>query len=171
MEIPYIKQIESVSELLDLVGNSKDYQARMKAMFDQEARINARLDRFKEVGEIEQIKQNAAGLLADAKGVKADADNYSTEVKGEADKDAERILAAAKDKMDELVAREAALAERESKVVVRGVEQDAKEKELEKREQQAEADLDRAAKLARQAQALQDKLTVKLGQLQSIAGE
>ena len=68
MQIPYIKQLENVSEVLDLVGNSKDYHERMKAMFDLEAMINSRLDRFKEVGEIEQIKQNAAGLLADAKG-------------------------------------------------------------------------------------------------------
>ena len=171
MQIPYVKQLENVSEVLDLVGNSKEYQARMKAMFDLEAMINSRLDRFKEVGEIEQVKQNAAGLLADARGVKAEADKYAKDTREKADDDAKDKLAAAQNKLDELVARETSVAEREGEVAVQREKNNTKEKTVAKREEQAEADLNRAATLARQAQALQEKLTVKLGQLQSIAVE
>lgn len=171
MQIPYIKPFESVSEVLDLVGNSKEFQARMKTMFDLEAMINARLDRFKEVGEIEQIKQNAAGLLADAKGVKTEADNYAKSTHEKADEEAVGILAAAKNKMDESTARETTLAEREKQVALRETAVDNKEKQIKERETQAENELSRAAQLARQAQALQDKFTAKLGRIQAEAAE
>src|SRR3990167_7000026 len=160
IQIPYIEPLENVSDILDLVGNSKKFTDRVTMLNDLITQINAQLKTVEDINKLGELQSQAANMLSQAKAVKADAD-----------KEAEKILATAMNKMAELAGREKASEERESQAAIRKNEQAIKEKELETRERQAEAELDRAAHLAREAQALQDKLTAKLGQLHSITVE
>src|SRR3990167_2117751 len=171
IQIPYIEPLENVSDILDLVGNSKKFTDRVTMLNDLITQINAQLKTVEDINKLGELQSQAANMLSQAKAVKASADKYAVEAKADADKEAEKILATAMNKMAELAGREKASEERESQAAIRKNEQAIKEKELETRERQAEAELDRAAHLAREAQALQDKLTAKLGQLHSITVE
>lgn len=169
IQIPHIPSLENVSDLLNILGNKTKFGERLTLLNEAQETLNKSLDRFKDISDIEEAKNQAASLVAGARRVKEDADKYAKEKRDEADKEAESILAKAQAKNVESLDREKAVSAREANVAFREAAVDAREKELEKREKQAEADLERAAALARQAQALQDKLNVKLGQLQSIA--
>lgn len=171
MQIPYVAPIEDFTDLLNILGSKSKFGERLAALNAQQELLNKSLDRYKEITDIEGTKQRAAGLLADAKGVKADVDRYAKEAKEKADQEAQGVLTAAQNKTAESFTREGAVAEREKKVAVRESAVDAKEKEVIEREKQAVADSERATQIARQAQAVQDKYTAKLGQLQGIAAE
>jgi len=171
IQIPYLEPLEDVTEVLALVSNSKKYTERVKVLDAVTNKINELLKTVEDLGKLNELRSQAASQLATARGVKTDADKYAEKVKGDADQNAKVILAAAQNQADELAVRATALAKREEDVALRGVEQDAKEKDLVAREKQAVADLERAAAVARQGQALQDRLTAKLGQLHSIAVE
>ena len=171
MQIPYVAPIEDFTDLLNILGSKTKYGERLTALHAQQEMLNRSLDRHKDIADIEQTRQQAAGLLSDARGVKADADKYSTNVKGDADKEAQGILSAAQNKLAESAVREKVVEEREGKVGIRESAVNAKEKEIAGREKQVDSELERAATLARQAQALQDKFTAKLGALQAVAVE
>jgi hypothetical protein len=171
IQIPHIEPFEDATEVLALVSNSKKYTERLKILNAVEETIVKSLDRYKDIVDIEATKTQASALLNDARGVKTEADKYAERIKADADKQAQGILEKAQNKIAESVAREAAVTERESKAGAKETAQATQEKALIQREAQAVADLERAAAVARQAQALQDRLTAKLGQLHSIAVE
>src|SRR3990167_1659199 len=115
MQIPYVAPIEDFTDLLNILGSKSKFGERLTALNAQQELLNKSLDRHKDISDIEQTRNQAAGLLADARGVKADADKYATGVKAEADKEAQSILAKAQNKLAESVAREKTVEERESK--------------------------------------------------------
>lgn len=169
--IPYLVPLENVSDILDLLGNSKKFKERMTILNDAQTDINAKLKTVEDINKLGELHSQAASLLASAREVKTHADTYAEKAKSDANKEAEGILATAKNTMAELAARESAVANREGQAAIRGTAQDAREKELEGREAKVDTELERAAQLARQAQTLQDKLTAKLGQIQAAAAE
>ena len=62
--IPHVPEIEDFSDLLDILGSKTKFGERLQILNDTQAYLNKSLDRFKDVTDIENEKQRAAGLVA-----------------------------------------------------------------------------------------------------------
>ena len=85
IQIPYLVPLENVSEILDLLGNAKLFKERMTILNDAQNDINAKLKTVEDINKLGEQHAQAAALIADAKGVKAEADKYARGVRSNAD--------------------------------------------------------------------------------------
>lgn len=168
MQLHYIQPFESASDILDLLANSEKFSARMKQMMDMEKSINDKLDRYKEITDIESIRQQALGLQASAKEVMAEADKYAAGKKEAAD----AYVSAQEQKIEDthaaLNVRGETIAGRELAVAKREAELTEYEAEVGKREADAVKLMDRANAGNVRAEKLQAELEAKLARINQI---
>ena len=147
MNIPYIEQLESLSDLLDLLGNKNELGKRLKALSETEQLVNARLKRWEGLEKVEVLQGKAQAMMAEAQEARKQANDYALAVRAKADEDS-------KANMDKLKVQHQNLNKRTNDLSKREDELTAKEKDLVVREDVCIQDMNAAAKVEEYARAL-----------------
>src|SRR3990167_5306399 len=169
---PHIPENETVTELLDVLLNPAKFKERLEALKAWHDQIANMLTRYKEWGTIENASNKATSLMAEAKKVKKETDDYVREetqrvdnYHREAKEKADEILKKADEKEIKLDEREKALNQKDFLLLQDGERMAAKWLEAEGMLAQALAAKGRAEK------AEQD-LNLKIAKIKEIsAGE
>src|ERR1041384_2938294 len=124
--IPHVPEIEDFSDLLDILGSKTKFGERLQILNDTQAYLNKSLDRFKDVTDIENEKQRAAGLVADARQVKANADKYAADKRAEGDNYYAGKMAEIQNRASELDVRAAGVSAQAAALALKDAEADKK---------------------------------------------
>lgn len=167
--LPYIPENESLTDLLDLVGNSKKFAERVKTLKELQDIINKDLGDRAKVGKLDDLTQQAQSKLSEANRVRTEADAYAKAARDKADSDVraqgERVKtmqAESEGRFRLLATREKAAAEHERVLM-------AKDTELAQREKEASALMERAKTLMQSAIETQAQYEAKLAALKQLA--
>ena len=171
MIVPRIAPIEGVSDLLDLLLNSKELHARLKTLNEMQELINERLKRYDDFESVEAMKNQADGRIAEAKAKIEEAQAFYLAKKAQAEELLERATAKSEKmegdlraRLESLLAGEAALRKKEEELQVYAAE-------LATRESDVAKFADTAMVRMQEAQLMQEKYVSKLDKLQSIASD
>ena len=171
MQLPTIPLIENVSDLLNILGDKTVFGQRLKEMNALNEILIARNQRYEQVTDIEGTKNQAAGLLADAKQVKSQADSYSVKRKLEADDYYATEVKKIEDALVELADRNVGLEAREKSVEGQTAANSAKEHEIAERERTAATTMETATQRQKEAESLAATLRTKLNAFNQIAAD
>jgi len=171
MQIPHISPIEDFTDLLNMLGSKTKFGERLTAINQAQEMLNKSLDRFKEVTDIENTRQQAAGLLADAREVKANADSYGLKKHLESDEYYATQVKKIEDALAQLALRKKDIEERESAVDKQTNANITWESELKVREAAAAAKMTTATERQKEAETLAATLRTKLNAFNQIAAD
>ena len=85
-KLPYLEPIEDFNDLIGLLTNAPKFQERLKLLEERQKLLNSSLERFSAIENIEALMGKARAELADAKRLKADADEYAKVISDKTDK-------------------------------------------------------------------------------------
>lgn len=169
--IPHIPEIEDFTDLLDILGSKTKFGERLQAINDAQTLLNKSLDRFKHVTDIEKERQKAAGLVADARQVKTDADAYAAAKQKEGDEYYAGKMADIQNSFARLEERERSFEAVQANVNAQAAALDAQEREVAQREQDAKLAKAQAEQMQREAQLMQEKYLSKLDAMRAVAAD
>ena len=124
MYIPYIKPIENLSDMLNLLSNSPTYKERLEKLAELEAIINKHLKRWETIESAEQMMASAEVKLRQATELKLQADSVLAKAEAEAllvlqavDEEQAQVRANAEEMKAYLQDRQETLSEEEDKLM------------------------------------------------------
>ena len=166
IEIP---ENESLTDLLDLVSNSKKLKERTQGLLELQTQINRDIGDRNRIAKLDDLLAGAEAKVAEAGRIKVGADKYATDKKKEGDAYYDKQAARIKTEDGALIERERSVAAREVNVVKCQTDLDAREKDLQARELDVSRKAVKAEQMTNEARILQDKSLATIKRVQSAA--